>query len=208
MLVAFTLVAVGYLLGSVSTAIITCRLMGLPDPRRQGSGNPGATNVLRLGGRKAAAITLFGDLLKGLVPVLLARVLGAGDPLLAAVAVAAFLGHLYPVFFQFQGGKGVATAAGAILALAPVVAAACLATWAVMARVFRISSLAALSAAALAPLYAWLLGSPTPYTVALLLIAGLLMWRHRANIGRILDGTESRIGQKSPATRARSGRPG
>jgi glycerol-3-phosphate acyltransferase PlsY len=208
MLVAFTLVAVGYLLGSVSTAIITCRLMSLPDPRSQGSGNPGATNVLRLGGRKAAAITLLGDLLKGLVPVLLARIVGAGDPLLAAVAVAAFLGHLYPVFFRFQGGKGVATAAGAILALAPLVAAACLATWAVVARVLRISSLAALSAAALAPLYAWLLGSPTPYAVALLLIAGLLMWRHRANIGRIMNGTESRIGQKSPATRARSGRPG
>lgn len=207
MLVSVIMVVSGYLLGSVSTAIITCRLMGLPDPRSEGSGNPGATNVLRLGGKKAAAITLFGDLLKGLLPILVARLLGASDLVLASVAIAAFLGHLYPLFFQFQGGKGVATAAGVILGLAPPVAAACAGTWVAVALLFRMSSLAALSAAALAPAYAWLMGSPRPYPLALLLMAGLLMWRHHANIARILDGSESRIGQKKSTAPASSGDP-
>ena len=199
MLLALTAILGGYLLGSVSTAIITCRVMGLPDPRSDGSGNPGTTNVLRLGGSKAAAITLAGDLLKGLVPVVVARLLGLPDTTVAAVALAAFLGHLYPLFFQFRGGKGVATAGGAIIGLAPLVAAAALATWAVMAMLFRISSLAALTAATLAPLYAYLLGGRWATVLVLATMAAVLIWRHRANIQRIMRGTESRIGDKAKA---------
>ena len=199
MLLALTAILGGYLLGSVSTAIITCRVMGLPDPRSDGSGNPGTTNVLRLGGSKAAAITLAGDLLKGLVPVVVARLLGLPDTTVAAVALAAFLGHLYPLFFQFRGGKGVATAGGAIIGLAPLVAAAALTTWAVMAMLFRISSLAALTAATLAPLYAYLLGGRWATVLVLATMAAVLIWRHRANIQRIMRGTESRIGDKAKA---------
>lgn len=148
MLVILLFIVLGYLAGSVSTAIIVCRAMGLPDPRNEGSRNPGATNVLRLGGKKAAAITLAGDFLKGLLPVLLARLAGVEATGLALIALAAFLGHLYPIFFGFQGGKGVATAFGAILGLSAPVALAALATWLIMAFVLRISSLSALTAAA------------------------------------------------------------
>ncbi len=185
-----------YLCGSVSTAILVCRLMGLPDPRSEGSRNPGATNVLRIGGRKAAAITLAGDFLKGLIPVLVARAFGQGPEVLAATAFAAFLGHLYPVFFGFQGGKGVATALGVMVGLSWQVALAALATWLVIARVWKISSLAALGAATLSPLYALLFGLPGAYALALLPMVALLLWRHRENIRRLLAGTESRIGDK------------
>ncbi|MFO8154620.1 MAG: glycerol-3-phosphate 1-O-acyltransferase PlsY [Pseudomonadota bacterium] len=189
-------VPLGYLLGSLSAAIITCRLMGLPDPRSDGSGNPGATNVLRLGGKKAAAATLLGDLLKGLIPVAAAQAVGAPELAVAATALAAFLGHLYPIFFRFQGGKGVATAFGAIIALMPLLAGAVLATWLLVAAISRLSSLAALLAAVLAPIYSWLLGA-TPGTTALLsVLALLLVWRHRSNIRNIAAGTESRIGRK------------
>ncbi|MBL8252740.1 MAG: glycerol-3-phosphate 1-O-acyltransferase PlsY, partial [Candidatus Competibacter sp.] len=139
MLVILLFIVLGYLAGSVSTAIIVCRAMGLPDPRNEGSRNPGATNVLRLGGKKAAAITLAGDFLKGLLPVLFARLAGVEATGLALIALAAFLGHLYPIFFGFQGGKGVATAFGAILGLSYPVALAALATWLFMAFVVRIS---------------------------------------------------------------------
>lgn len=188
-----------YLCGSVSTAILVCRLMGLPDPRSEGSRNPGATNVLRIGGRKAAAITLAGDFLKGLIPVLVARAFGQGPEVLAATAFAAFLGHLYPVFFGFQGGKGVATALGVMVGLSWQVALAALATWLLVARVWKISSLAALSAATLSPLYALLFGLPDAYALALLPMVALLLWRHRENIRRIRAGTESRIGAKKKA---------
>ncbi|HGX92661.1 MAG TPA: glycerol-3-phosphate 1-O-acyltransferase [Candidatus Tenderia sp.] len=188
-----SLVAFAYLLGSVSTAIITCKMMGLADPRSEGSKNPGATNVLRIGGKKAAAITLVGDFLKGLIPVLIAHLAGATDAVLAAVALAAFLGHLYPLFFGFMGGKGVATALGVLLGISWPVALACLATWVVMAKVFKVSSLSALTAAVLAPLYMWLL-EPAPVFWAMnLVIAVLLIWRHRSNIQRLLSGAESRI---------------
>src|SRR5512145_106507 len=146
------LVLVAYLLGSLSTAIILCRLMGLPDPRTQGSGNPGATNVLRFGGKKLAAFTLLGDMLKGLLPVVVASFITDNATVLALVAMAAFLGHLYPVFFGFRGGKGVATALGVLLGLSWQVGLAVLVTWVVMALVFRISSLSALIAALLSPL--------------------------------------------------------
>ena len=192
----YILIVLAYALGSVSTAIIVCRLMGLPDPRTEGSKNPGATNVLRLGGKKAAAATLAGDFLKGLLPVLVARLFTAEPTILALVAMAAFLGHLYPIFFGFRGGKGVATALGVLLGLAWPVALAALATWLVMAKVFKISSLSALTAAALAPLYAlWL--SPQPAFIGMLTAMGLLLiWRHRSNIRNLLAGKEGHIGQQ------------
>ena len=194
MSIAIVLIVFGYLLGSISTAIIVCRAMGLPDPRSEGSRNPGATNVLRFGGRKAAAITLAGDFLKGLLPVLLAQAVGADAPVLAATAVAAFLGHLYPVFFGFEGGKGVATALGVILGLSPWVALAALATWLFMAFVVRISSLSALTAATLAPVYGWWFELPGVYQLALWFMVVLLIWRHRSNIRNLLAGTEDKIG--------------
>ena len=190
------LILLAYLMGSLSTAIIVCRGMGLPDPRTQGSGNPGATNVLRIGGKKVAAVTLFGDLLKGLLPVLIARLFSADPIPLALVAMAAFLGHLYPIFFRFQGGKGVATAMGVLIGLAWPVALAALATWLVMAKVFRISSLSALTAAALAPLYTWLLAPQPAFIIMSGAMSLLLIWRHRSNIRKLLAGEEKRIGQK------------
>jgi glycerol-3-phosphate acyltransferase PlsY len=190
------LIAVAYLFGSLSTAIIVCKLMGLPDPRSQGSRNPGATNVLRLGGKKAAAITLAGDVLKGLLPVLLAHSLTDSTMILAAVALAAFLGHLYPVFFGFQGGKGVATALGVLLGLTWPVALAVLVTWLVMAFLLKISSVAALTAAILSPIYMWWLNSSREYIVLSLIVTLLLIWRHRSNIKNLLAGTEGKIGQR------------
>lgn len=187
------LVAAAYLLGSLSTAIITCKLMGLPDPRTQGSGNPGATNVLRLGGKKAAAITLLGDACKGVVPVLVAQVFGLPAIILAATALGAFLGHLYPVFFRFQGGKGVATAFGALIALAWPVGVAILITWLLMAKLFRISSLSALTAAVLAPLYMWWLRPVPEFLGVTVIISVLLIWRHRSNIRNLLQGAEGKI---------------
>ncbi|HRW67336.1 MAG TPA: glycerol-3-phosphate 1-O-acyltransferase PlsY, partial [Candidatus Competibacter sp.] len=182
MLTNLLFVVLGYLAGSISTAILVCRAMGLPDPRSEGSRNPGATNVLRFGGKKAAAITLVGDFAKGLLPVLLARLAGVEDTGLALTALAAFLGHLYPVFFGFEGGKGVATAFGAILGLSSLVALAAFATWLFMAFVVRISSLSALTAAALTPLFAWGFGVSGISLTVLLVMVALLVWRHRSNI--------------------------
>ena len=198
MLLTTAFIILGYLAGSISTAIIVCRMMGLPDPRSEGSRNPGATNVLRFGGKKAAAITLAGDFLKGLLPVLLARGAGVDETGLALTALAAFLGHLYPVFFGFEGGKGVATAFGVILGLSGLTALAALGTWLIMAFTVRISSLSALTAATLAPLYAWLFGLPLIYSAAILLMAILLIWRHRTNIRDLLAGTEDKIGTDRP----------
>lgn len=190
------LIVGAYLLGSISSAVLVCRALNLPDPREQGSGNPGATNVLRFGGKQAAAVTLLGDLFKGLLPVLLGRALGMDAPILAAIALAAFLGHLYPVFFGFRGGKGVATAFGALLGLSPWAALAALATWLVVAFGLKISSLAALTACVLTPLYLWLLGAPPSWVLALAAMALLLIWRHRGNIQRLLAGREGRIGER------------
>ncbi|NJM10788.1 MAG: glycerol-3-phosphate 1-O-acyltransferase PlsY [Synechococcaceae cyanobacterium SM1_2_3] len=198
MLMTILFIVLGYLAGSLSTAIIVCRLMRLPDPRSEGSRNPGATNVLRFGGKKAAAITLAGDFLKGLLPVLLARWAGVDQTGLALIALAAFLGHLYPVFFGFQGGKGVATAFGVMLGLAWPVALTALAVWLFMAFVVRISSLAALTAAALTPLAAWGFGLPPIQFAAVLLMIGLLVWRHRANIRQLRAGAEDTIGAHPP----------
>lgn len=189
-----------YLLGSLSTAIILCRAFGLPDPRSQGSGNPGATNVLRFGGKKLAIFTLLGDMLKGLLPVLIARILNADAAVLAAVALAAFLGHLYPVFFGFRGGKGVATAVGVLLGLSWPVALAALLSWIIVALTSRISSLAAVTASVLTPFFmAWLNGQAT-YIALSSCIALLLLWRHRSNIQRLLRGEEKKFGKPNKST--------
>ncbi|RMD77926.1 MAG: glycerol-3-phosphate 1-O-acyltransferase [Gammaproteobacteria bacterium] len=196
MLPALLLVAAAYLAGSLSTAILISRLRGLPDPRRAGSGNPGATNVLRLAGKGAAAWVLAGDLLKGLLPVLLARALGLGEGALAAVGLAAFLGHLYPVYFGFRGGKGVATSLGVLLGWSWPVGLGALAVWLTVAALTRYSSLAALCAAAAAPLLMAAARGPGILTGATALLALWLAWRHRANVRRLLAGTEDRIGER------------
>lgn len=187
-----------YLIGSVSFAVVVSRLMGLADPRTYGSGNPGATNVLRTGNRAAALLTLLGDALKGVVAVLLARGassdLGLDDTVIMLAGLAAFIGHLYPVFHRFQGGKGVATAAGVLLAVDPIVGIGTLATWLIIAFFFRYSSLAALVAAVFAPFWQVLLHGVDSRALAVAAMGALLIWRHRVNIGRLLNGTESRIG--------------
>jgi len=190
------LILAAYLMGSVSAAIITCRLMGLPDPRTQGSGNPGATNVLRHGGRKAAIITLLGDMFKGLLPVLLARALGAPLEVLGLVGLAAFLGHLYPLFFGFRGGKGVATAIGVLLGIHWMLGAAYVGTWLLMAAVFRISSLSALLAAVLVPFYSLWVPANATVSATIAVMSVMLIWRHRTNIQKIIAGTEDRVGDK------------
>ncbi len=189
----FLLVAGGYLLGSISTAIIVCKMMGLPDPRTEGSRNPGATNVARLGGKKAAALTLIGDMLKGLIPVLIAHALHASPIVLAATALAAFMGHLYPVFFGFQGGKGVATALGVIYGLYWPVGLFTTGIWLAMAVVFRYSSLAALTAILLTPLGFLWLKPDMPIVIAMLVMTVILYWRHRSNIANLLNGKEGKI---------------
>jgi len=190
-----------YLIGSLSFAVIVSRLMGLNDPRTYGSGNPGATNVLRSGNKAAAVLTLLLDALKGFVPVLLVRLYGApfglDDGTLALVALGAFLGHLWPVFFRFKGGKGVATAAGVLLGLNPWLGLATLATWIIIAAFTRYSSLAALVAAVFAPFYQVLIWERGPIAVAVFVMGALLVWRHRANIQKLLNGTESKLGQKA-----------
>lgn len=182
-----------YLFGSVSSAVVVCRVMRLPDPRSLGSRNPGATNVLRFGGKKAAAVTLAGDFLKGLLPVLAARALEADAAITAATAGAAFLGHLYPLFFRFRGGKGVATAAGVFAGLSVALLAALLTVWLAAALLTRYSSVAALTAAVAAPaVMAWLLPGPEFLALAAGMVA-LLFWRHRGNLRRLMAGEESKI---------------
>ena len=197
-LATLAVIACAYLLGSVSFAVVASKLFRLPDPRSYGSGNPGATNVLRTGNKAAAAVTLAGDALKGTLAVWLAYRLGAswGDASLATAgaALAVFLGHLYPVFHRFSGGKGVATAAGVALALSWQLGVALLAIWLAFAAVFRMASLASIAAAIAAPpLGIYFLGN-WPEAWALIPIAVLLIWRHRANIRRLLAGQERKIG--------------
>ena len=205
MLMDIGIVVAAYLTGSVASAIIVCRLMGLPDPRLEGSRNPGATNVLRLGGRKAAIVTLLGDYLKGALPVYLALALPVGTATVVAAGLAAFIGHLYPVFFRFEGGKGVATAFGVVTGFAWPVAAAMAATWLATAVLFRYSSLASLVSAVMVPIYAWLLTGSATLAAGLAAMAVLMVMRHRQNIARLLAGTESRIGDKSGAKQAAGG---
>jgi glycerol-3-phosphate acyltransferase PlsY len=190
----------GYLMGSLSFAVLVSRWMGLADPRSYGSGNPGATNVLRSGNKWAAVLTLVFDALKGYVPVALAlwarQKLGWSDAVVALVGLAAFLGHLWPVFFKFQGGKGVATAAGVLLALNPLLGMATLATWIIIAAFFRYSSLASLAAAVFAPFYDLLIWGGGEEMVALVPMCLLLIWRHETNIRKLMAGTESKLGHK------------
>lgn len=202
----FMAIGAAYLIGSVPFAVIVSRVMGLADPRTYGSGNPGATNVLRSGNKVAAALTLLGDALKGWFAVWLAQRLGPqygiADAGVSLVAIAVVLGHLYPVFLRFRGGKGVATAAGVILALNPWLALATAITWVIVAVFFRYSSLASIAAAIFAPFYSafgW--GFDAPF-VALVVIAGLTVYRHRVNIRHLLAGSERRIGQQRSASAA------
>lgn len=183
----------GYLLGSISTAIITCKLMGLPDPRTDGSKNPGATNVLRLGGKKAAAITLAGDMLKGLIPALAAASMDMPHDVVAAAGLSAFLGHLFPVFYGFRGGKGVATLLGVLLGINWMAGTATIGVWLFMAYVFKISSLSALTAALLAPAIIYFISGSTFMAVIVAVMTLLLFWRHRRNIANLLSGQEGRI---------------
>lgn len=192
---AFALVA-AYLLGSVPFAMLSSKLFGLADPRSYGSGNPGATNVLRSGNKKAALLTLIGDALKGTVAVVVAQQAGLSDNQIALVALAVFLGHLYPIFLKFKGGKGVATAAGVLLALDPLLGLATVGTWLLVAYVSRYSSLAALCAAAAAPLYSALLHGASTQTVIVGILGMALIGKHWQNIQRLLAGQETKIGSK------------
>lgn len=194
--ISIAAVIFAYLIGSISSAIIVCRLMGLPDPRTEGSRNPGATNVLRIGGKKAAIITLLGDTLKGVIPVLAAKAFGFDTEIVGLAMFAAFIGHLYPIFFRFEGGKGVATAIGGILALNFPAGLCWMATWSIMAYLFRYSSLASLTASALAPLYIWLMTDNWILVAIVALMSLILVIRHRSNIEKLMAGKESKIGKK------------
>lgn len=198
------LVVCAYLLGSISFAVLMSKLFGLPDPRSYGSHNPGATNVLRSGRKAVAALTLLGDATKGWLAVWLAKHYAPHDEtfltLVGLASLAVFIGHLFPVFLRFKGGKGVATALGVLLALNVWLGLAALATWLLMAAIFRLSSLAALTAATAAPIYALLLGLPHEWALASALMSLLLIWRHKGNIRNLLAGRETRIGKRG-ATR-------
>ncbi|PWG64924.1 glycerol-3-phosphate 1-O-acyltransferase PlsY [Sediminicurvatus halobius] len=191
------LILFGYLCGSLSAAIIVARLMGLGDPREAGSGNPGTTNMLRLGGRTAAALTLLGDALKGVLPVLAAHLAGAAPWVLGATGLAAFIGHLYPVFFGFRGGKGVATGLGVIIAWAWPAGLATLGTWLAVAIVTRYASLSALVSFLIAPLYLVWLGAGPILAGAMAVMTALTYWRHRSNIANLLAGREGKISLSS-----------
>lgn len=192
----YLILIAAYLLGSISTAILVCKIMGLADPRTVGSKNPGATNVLRHGGKKAAFFTLLGDFLKGLIPVLIAKLLGLNNSWIILVGIAAFLGHLYPIYFHFRGGKGVATAIGVYLGVNLIAGALVAITWLFVAKVLKISSLSALIATLLAPIYFYVVTRDLPITLGMIFITVLIYWRHRSNIQNLLSGEEHKIGPK------------
>ena len=187
------LVILAYLAGSLASAVIVCKALALGDPRELGSGNPGATNVLRLYGKTAALLTLCGDILKGLVPVLLLRFVQAPDVFIAAAGLAAFSGHLYPLFFGFRGGKGVATLAGVLLAFHWLLGTAFIITWLLVALISRYSSLAAITAGLLAPAYCWLIIATPFHLAGVSMMSVMLIWRHRSNIKNLLAGAENKI---------------
>ena len=190
-------IVVAYLLGSIAFGIVVSKIFGLPDPRTVGSGNPGATNVLRSGKKLAAALTLLGDVVKGCLPVWLALQSDMLMWVVACVSLSVFIGHLYPIFYKFKGGKGVATALGVMLAISPLLGLAAMLTWIVVFAISRYSSLAAIIAAALAPVYAWvLLSAYKDYVIAVIVMSLLLIWRHRTNIQKLLAGTEAGFGKK------------
>ena len=202
------LIALAYLIGSISFAVVVSKCMHLPDPYSYGSGNPGATNVLRTGNKWAAVLTLLGDAFKGFIAVVMARMILGEESLssslnswiLCGVVIAVFLGHVFPIFHRFKGGKGVATACGILFGIHWILGLATLATWIIVAKFMRYSSLAAVSAAAFAPIYFVFLFGFHPMTMALGMVCGLLVWRHRSNIRNLINGTESRIGAKDSKT--------
>ncbi len=189
------LVPFAYLMGSLSSAIIVCHCLNLPDPRQQGSKNPGATNVLRFAGKKVAAVTLFGDVLKGLLPVLLAKYVTPQSPIIAIVGLAAFLGHLYPIFFNFKGGKGIATAVGVLGGFAWPIGLALILIWLVTLVLFKISSLSALIAAVLNPVFVWWFSGDQAMMTTGTIISLFAIWRHKANIQRLLRKEEGKVGK-------------
>lgn len=195
-LIALLFVLAGYLLGSISFGILMSKAFGLPDPRTVGSGNPGATNVARSGKKLPAILTLLGDAAKGWLAVFLAQRYGLHDGYICLVGLAAFIGHLYPVFCGFKGGKGVATALGVMLAFSAWLGLGVLLVWIVAFLVWRYSSLAALLAAAISPVLAWVLLPYTGYTITALVLALILIWRHKSNIEKLMSGTESGFGKK------------
>ncbi len=196
---ALAIIIVAYLLGSVSSAVLICRVTGLPDPRTVGSHNPGATNVLRVGGKGAAVAVLLCDMLKGTIPVWGGFLLGIDPIILGVVAIAACLGHMYPLFFHFKGGKGVATALGAIAPIGWDLTGLITGTWLVVAIVFRYSSLAALVTVMMAPVYTWMV---TPqYTFPVAMLSCLIILRHHQNIRRLFEGSEPKLGQKKPLSK-------
>ena len=195
----YFLVILAYFVGSVSTAIVSCKLLGKVDPRTVGSKNPGATNVLRHAGKKAAFFTLLGDLLKSLLPVVVGHYLEMEWMWLGLVGLAAFLGHVYPIFYGFKGGKGVATALGVFIGLQPIVGIVVVLTWLISALIFNISSLSALIAMLLAPLYFFWITESLPLLIILLVMTIVIYWRHRSNIVEIIDGTEDKITRKGKA---------
>ena len=192
MVTTIFMLVIAYLIGSLSSAIIVCKAMKLPDPRTQGSGNPGATNVLRIGGKTAAIITLAGDALKGFIPVLIGHLLGINAFMLGMIGVAALLGHILPVFFKFEGGKGVATTFGAFLALSPIIGIVAIAAWVIIAAISRYSSLASLVAIVAAPVAALVTGQ-LAYLFPIVIMGSILVWRHLENIQRLKSRTESKI---------------
>ena len=192
-MIIYLLPILAYCFGSICCAIIVCRMMGLPDPTTSGSNNPGATNVLRIGGKKAAIITLLGDVLKGLIPIIIVRWITDDPVIIALSGIGAFLGHLFPVFFGFKGGKGVATAVGVFAGVSWWVTLILFGVWLAVAVLFRYSSLAALTAAATAPILTYILIPEIPYTILSAIIALLLFIRHRENITRLIGGNESKI---------------
>ncbi|WP_394199977.1 glycerol-3-phosphate 1-O-acyltransferase PlsY [Shewanella waksmanii] len=189
-----SMIIAAYLAGSISSAVLVCRLRGLPDPRTDGSGNPGATNVLRIGGASAAAMVLIFDMLKGALPAYLAFRLGVDAVSLGLIAIAACLGHIFPIFFHFKGGKGVATAFGAMAPIGEDLALSLIGTWILMVFICRYSSLAAIVTALLAPLYTWYFDDR--FTIPVAMLSVLIVIRHRENIHRLLNGEESRISRK------------
>jgi glycerol-3-phosphate acyltransferase PlsY len=202
------LIPIAYLIGSVSFAVVVSKCMRLPDPHSYGSGNPGATNVLRTGNKRAAVLTLLGDVLKGFVAVVLVRMILGEDTLssslnswiLCGSVVAVFLGHLFPIFHGFKGGKGVATACGILFGINWILGLATLATWIIVVKFMRYSSLAAIAAAAFGPMYFVFLFGVHPLALALVFVCALLIWRHRSNIVNLLNGTESKIGSQSKSS--------
>ena len=193
MLLNFSPVILAYLLGSLASAVIVCQLLDLGDPRQDGSGNPGATNVLRLYGRKAAIITLAGDLLKGFIPVVIARLMEMQDFIIALTGIAAFIGHLYPVFFNFRGGKGVATLLGVLIATNWILGLCFIVIWILTALISHYASLSAIVSAIMIPVLCRFLHISDIYFITTILMAVLLIWRHRQNMSRLIAGEESKI---------------